>query len=273
MSLEKRYYHVQLKYSEPQKTSVGTTFDSIRTEQECDLSEEDATELGKQYSEGLVFFNGKWIDTSAIKEIEIRETQAKSRTFWGSVFQASTAEVVTRRFIKSQPRKEVEFPREKTRRPFDKTEQPTKNVFIVHGKDNVSKLELARILEKLGFKPMILSEQPDKGRTLIEKLENETIDIGFVFVILTPDDVGMERELYEKKTDGLCYRARQNVILELGYFVGMIGRGRVCCLYKGDLELPSDIHGVVYKKFEKSVEDCYKGIIDELKAAGYEIKI
>src|SRR5208283_1991768 len=124
---------------------------------------------------------------------------------------------------------------------------------------------------KMGFNVIILSEQPDKGRTIIEKLEHETTDIGYAFVILTPDDVGMDRELLEKKNNGLCLRARQNVVLELGYFVGKIGRSKVCCLYKGNLELPSDIHGVIYKKFEKSVEDCYKAIIEDLKAAGYEI--
>lgn len=273
MSLEPSYYyHVQLKYTEPQKTNIGTGYDYSKTEQELDLSEEDVTTLGKQYTEGYVFFNGKWIESSSIKEIEIRKTQKKSNTIWGSVFQSATSEVVTRRFIKSQPRREGTFPQEKTKQ-FGKNEKTSNSVFIVHGKDNVSKLELARMLEKLGFAPIILSEQPDKGRTIIEKLEHETIDIGFVFVILTPDDVGMERELYEKKTDGLCYRARQNVILELGYFVGKIGRSRICCLYKGDVELPSDIHGVVYKQFDKSIEECFRGIIDELKAAGYEIRL
>lgn len=152
-----------------------------------------------------------------------------------------------------------------------------KNVFIVHGKEDKPKLELARMLEKLGFNVIILSEQPDKGRTIIEKLEQETIDIGYAFVILTPDDVGMERKIKaepEKFQDaGLHYRARQNVILELGYFIGKIGRNRVCCLYKGNVELPSDIHGILFKKFNESVEECYGEIIKELKAAGYEIKV
>jgi len=157
----------------------------------------------------------------------------------------------------------------------------SKNVFIVHGRDDKPKLELARMLEKLGFNTIILSEQPNKGRTIIEKLQEETVDVGYVFVILTPDDVGMEKELFEKmqaepekyRGIGLCYRARQNVILELGYFVSKVGRNRVCCLYKGDLELPSDIHGVIFKKFDKSVEECYKGIVEELRAVGYEIKV
>lgn len=145
------------------------------------------------------------------------------------------------------------------------------------------------MLEKMGFNVVILSEQADKGRTIIEKLEQETIDIGYAFVILTPDNIGFEDLIQELSkqyplvsefvksrpivSSLLKPRARQNVILELGYFVGKIGRNKVCCLYKGDVELPSDIHGVLFKKFDKSVEECYKGILDELKAARYEIKI
>jgi predicted nucleotide-binding protein len=153
----------------------------------------------------------------------------------------------------------------------------SKNLFIVHGKDDKPKLELARILEKLGFNAIILSEQPDKGRTIIEKLEEETLDVGYVFVILTPDDVVTDLPFPPPPPPfpplNFKYRARQNVILELGYFVSKVGRNRVCCLYKGDLELPSDIHGVLFKSFDKSVEECYKGIVEELKAVGYTIKM
>jgi predicted nucleotide-binding protein len=174
---------------------------------------------------------------------------------------------------------------------FSRTEMKSilgKNVFIVHGRDDKPKLELARMLEKLSFSVIILSEQPDKGRTIIEKLEQETIDIGYAFVILTPDDIGFQELIQELSKQYplvsefvknrpivqslLKPRARQNVILELGYFVGKIGRNRVCCLYKGEIELPSDIHGVLFKKFDKSVEECYKGILEELRAIGYQIE-
>jgi predicted nucleotide-binding protein len=164
---------------------------------------------------------------------------------------------------------------------LDRTEIASgKSIFIVHGRDDNSKLELVRMLERLHLKVVILSEQPEKGRTVIEKLEQETMGVGYAFIILTPDDVGMESTSYEKAKNekkrpdlDLHYRARQNVILELGYFVGKIGRNRVCCLYKGDVELPSDIHGVVFKRFDKSISECYEGIIKELKAAGYEILV
>jgi predicted nucleotide-binding protein len=153
----------------------------------------------------------------------------------------------------------------------------SKNVFIVHGKDDKPKLELARMLEKSGFNAIILSEQPDKGRTIIEKLEEETLDVGYVFVILTPDDVVTDLPSPLPPPPyppfNFRYRARQNVILELGYFVSKVGRNRVCCLHKGDLELPSDIHGVLFKKFDKTVEECYKGIVEELKAVGYTTRV
>jgi len=181
---------------------------------------------------------------------------------------------VTRTFIKYPPN-EVEGKTKKDSKAL------SKNVFIVHGKDDKSKLELARMLEKLGFNATILHEQADKGRTIIEKLEEETIDIGYAFVILTPDDFGISAEIFPFSKDKeisipvseIKFRARQNVILELGYFIGKIGRNRVCCLYKGNVELPSDIHGILFKKFKDSVEECFKEIVNELKAAGYKIEI
>ena len=181
----------------------------------------------------------------------------------------------------------VDAPHLKTMTELSETQNLSKNIFIVHGHDDLPKLELARMLDRMGLNSIILSEQADKGRTLIEKLEDETLHIGYAFVILTPDDIGLSFEEYNKRVDEAMDepirlsrrylqkmvndRARQNVILELGYFVGKIGRSRVCCLYKGDIELPSDIHGVVYKKFTKSMDECYKGIVEELKAAGYQI--
>jgi predicted nucleotide-binding protein len=147
----------------------------------------------------------------------------------------------------------------------------SKNIFIVHGWDEKSKLELARMLEKFGFNTIILSEQPDKGKTIIEKLEQNSLDIGYVFVLLTPDDMAVTSS--EPLSNAHSYRARQNVILELGYFIGKIGRDRICCLFKDHVELPSDIHGVVYSKFDKSVTECFNSIVKELKAAGYKIKL
>ena len=130
------------------------------------------------------------------------------------------------------------------------------------------------MLEKnFGLNPIILHEQADQGRTLIEKFEEHSENVGYVFVLLTPDDLGVDKETFEKNrqnyVQAFSNRARQNVILELGYFVGKLGRRRVCCLCKGNLELPSDIIGVLYKRFDKSIKEIYKDVEDELVAAGY----
>ncbi len=144
------------------------------------------------------------------------------------------------------------------------------SVFIVHGTAQESVKELKTILENVGIKPIILHEQPSKGMTIIEKLEKYS-DVGFALVILTPDDVG--GFCLEDKKHGLYSfeklrkRARQNVILEFGYFIGRLGRNKVCCLYKGDIELPSDMHGICYVHFENSIQEVEDIIIKELKAA------
>lgn len=118
----------------------------------------------------------------------------------------------------------------------------SKKVFVVHGHDEAAKEASARHIEKLGLEAIILHEQPSSGKTIIEKFETYSGDIGFAVVLLTADDVGGRAE----PTPTLLPRARQNVVLELGYFVGKLGRGRVCVLHKGGVELPSDFNGVIY---------------------------
>jgi predicted nucleotide-binding protein len=114
-------------------------------------------------------------------------------------------------------------------------------IFIVHGRNNELKETTARFLEKLSLGPVILHEQTNKGRTIIEKFE-EYSDVGFAIVLMTPDDVGH----LEEDTQNLKYRARQNVVFELGYFIGKLGRMNVAAIIKGDIEIPTDITGVVY---------------------------
>lgn len=149
--------------------------------------------------------------------------------------------------------------------------KPSSNrVFIVHGRNAAVKEELARMLEKLGLKPVILHEQPEKGRVLIEKLEDHSSGVDYAFVLLTPDDVGSSSGA---KTDDLKPRARQNVIFEFGYLMGKLRRDRICCLYTGAVELPSDLEGIVYVPFRESVHEAYEKIVTELRAAGYRLKL
>ena len=147
----------------------------------------------------------------------------------------------------------------------------SKKIFIVHGHDSQAKSELAVTLSSLGLKPIILHEQPSEGMTLIEKLEKYS-DVGYAFIILTPDDLGTKKDVKNIK-DSLKPRARQNVVFEFGLFVGKLGRNRVCCLYKGNVKLPSDLDGLVYIPFNLSINEKQIDIIRELKAAGYKVKV
>jgi predicted nucleotide-binding protein len=185
-----------------------------------------------------------------------------------------------------------------------KVEKATsKNVFIVHGRDHKSMKELKTMLYEFGLNPIVLHEQPSGSKTVVEKLEMYS-DVGYAFVILTPDDIGtlasgvasqcqdifeflgeMENaelkinqikpnpaDIIERFIERFKYRSRQNVVLEFGYFIGLLGRDRVCCLHRGDVELPSDMNGIVYITFESSVEKIRLKIMKELNKAGYNIK-
>jgi predicted nucleotide-binding protein len=148
-------------------------------------------------------------------------------------------------------------------KPIVPSAKRTNKVFLVHGHDNDLKETVARFLMRLQLEPVILHEQPNKGRTIIEKFEDYSI-VPYAVILLTPDDVSYAKE----DPANLHPRARQNVVLELGFFVGRLGRDRVCAIYKGDLEIPSDYSGVLYI----SVNDNWQmKLIQELKAAGFPI--
>ena len=141
----------------------------------------------------------------------------------------------------------------------------TKEIFVVHGRDGGAREEVARFLERLGLKPVVLHEQPDQGRTIIEKFEDFG-QVGFAVVLLTPDDTGKQKD----DANGLKPRARQNVIFEFGYFIGKLGRENVCALVQGDLETPSDYDGVLYIPLDDS--GAWKmRLIRELKSAEYDV--
>lgn len=139
-----------------------------------------------------------------------------------------------------------------------------RRIFIVHGHDEAALQSVARFIESLDLVAVILHEQANRGLTIPEKLAANS-NVGFAVVLLTPDDQGKA-----KTEPDLSDRARQNVLLELGYFVGKLGRGRVCALLKGNLELPTDYVGTVYT--EMDIAGAWRQrLAQELDAAGYEI--
>ena len=140
-----------------------------------------------------------------------------------------------------------------------------KKVFIVHGHNDAIKQEVARTLEHLKLKPIILHEQPNKGKTLIEKFEDNGSDVGFAVILLTADDLGRSKTKGEKDNKP---RARQNVIFEMGYFMSFLTRSHVVVLYEENVELPSDISGILYIPYN----DGWKlKFVKELKACGYNV--
>jgi len=135
-----------------------------------------------------------------------------------------------------------------------------KDIFVVHGHDDEAKETVARFIEKIGGRVVILHEQPNAGRTIIEKFEHHA-NVAFAIVLLTPDDVG------GKSAKALNQRARQNVVFELGFFFAKLGRNKVCALHKEDVEIPSDIQGVIYTPMDKAGA-WRTALARELKEAG-----
>ena len=136
-------------------------------------------------------------------------------------------------------------------------------IFIVHGHDGEARETVARFLEAIGLEPIILHEQANKGRTIIEKVEANS-DVSFAVVLLTPDDEGCSKGGVPKP------RARQNVLLELGYFIGRLGRDRVCALKRGAVEIPSDFAGVVWEPMDAG-SGWKQARGRELEAAGHTV--
>jgi predicted nucleotide-binding protein len=145
-----------------------------------------------------------------------------------------------------------------------------KLIFLVHGHDNAVKETVARFLEKFGLKVIILHEQADKGRTIIEKFEDHAA-VGFAVILITADDIGGDCSSVKELKD-LKPRGRQNVILEHGYFLGKLGRTHVCALKEEGIEVPSDLSGVLYIPLD-STETWKLRLAKEIKAAGIEIDL
>jgi hypothetical protein len=139
---------------------------------------------------------------------------------------------------------------------------PSQDVFLVHGRDEAARQTVARFLETLDIRVKILDERASQGRTLIEKLEREAIGVGFVVVLLTPDDVGR----LNQEDEPLNPRARQNVIFEWAWFSARLGRNHVCALYVRGVEMPSD-YPVAYVEMDAG-EGWKLKLAQELQAAG-----
>lgn len=140
----------------------------------------------------------------------------------------------------------------------------TKQVFIVHGHDEIAKMEMASFVTGLGLEPIILHMQASSGRTIIEKIEHYS-NVGFGIVLYTPCDVGSKVGALEGS-----YRARQNVVFEHGYLIGKLTRSRVSAVVKGQVETPNDISGVVYVSMD-SQGNWQNELKKEMRSVGYQV--
>lgn len=136
-----------------------------------------------------------------------------------------------------------------------------RDVFIVHGHNDALKEAVARLIERQGINAIILNEQPNMGRTIIEKIEDYS-DVGAAVCLFTADDIGKS-----VLDDNNSQRARQNVVFEAGYFIGKLSRKRVITIVEHGIDIPSDLQGIVYTP----TNNWRIELIKELEAIGYTI--
>ena len=138
-------------------------------------------------------------------------------------------------------------------------------VLLVHGHDQATLREVKSFLQTdLRFpEPIVLRDMPNHGATIIEKLENYTLSVDLVLVLLTPDDCVESTQ----SPQGKVYRARQNVIFEMGFFIGLLGRhsGRIILLHRDQVELPSDIGGLITIDISQGIQHARPELIQELR--------
>lgn len=234
-----------------------------------------------------IFIDDQYIEYKQIRKINIFQTHstteiirkiAHSRSPKNSLISYTKYNVINDRFMTNITKETLtsigdmlkKDEKDKIDSVLDKNENNTdiSKVFIVHGRNNEIKIEIARFIENLGLKAIILDEQSNNGKTIIEKIEQHT-NVGYGIVIYTPCDKGgkADQNINEYKL-----RARQNVLFEHGYLLAKLGRNRVSAVIKQGIEIPSDISGLVY--IEHDNNNGWKlAIAKDLAIAGYSIDI
>ena len=149
----------------------------------------------------------------------------------------------------------------------------SRKVFVVYGHDSAARTQLEAILRRWNLEPILLDQLTNEGATLIEKLERAMDEAVFAVVLVTPDDEGHPKGRPDEKK----YRARQNVVLELGMMLRGLGRQQVAILLptlkEGVMERPSDIDGLMYIPYKDSVEDARVQLAKELNSQGLSINL
>jgi predicted nucleotide-binding protein len=157
-------------------------------------------------------------------------------------------------------------------RPTEAAPAASRRVFVVYGHDEAAKTQLEAMLRRWDLEPLIMDQLPSEGQTLIEKLEKYTSsDVGFAVVLATPDDEAYARGKQDEKR----YRARQNVVIELGLLLAKLGRPKVAILLKNqdEMERPSDIQGLIYLPFRDDVAEAKVPLAKEMEKQGIRIEV
>jgi predicted nucleotide-binding protein len=275
------YYQVMIEISDRSRKSGNRRLFELDKTNLAEIEADIITPFLK--NEGFQF-DGYFVNPHDVKRLVVKETDDSVKVYSqyendhmpvGAVGYISPSDILsydkhTRDITKeamNSARKALSTAATSRSMPPKETTVNTTKVFVVHGRDDLAKVTVARFLEKLGLQAVILHEQASAGRTLIEKIEAYT-DVGFAIVVYTPDDVGAEAAT----KPALKHRARQNVVFEHGYLIGKLGRSNVCALLKGDVEKPSDISGIVYVPFDDRGA-WNTEVAKEMNHAGYTIDL
>jgi predicted nucleotide-binding protein len=141
----------------------------------------------------------------------------------------------------------------------------SRRIFVVHGHDENKRVEIEAFLRSIDYEPIVLFKEPNKGKTIIEKIEDHVNDVCYAIVLYTPCDLGRDKDQEVDQP-----RARQNVVFEHGYMCAKLGRDYVCALYTEGVELPGDMSGVVYTKYDEVGLWKYS-IAKEMIAVGLQV--
>jgi predicted nucleotide-binding protein len=224
------------------------------------------------------FCGGAVIDAQRVRDVHFNETTQSSQEllpflraerrahgFFASgdenAWIVETGNDVTRRVLDDARTKVVQT----SQKEGDISSTYSNRIFVVHGHDIAALDQTELLLRRWGLDPVILRDKPNRGMTVIEKVEANT-EVGYGIVLLTPDDLGGVDASHQQP------RARQNVIFEWGYLMAKLGRERVACLYKKGVELPSDLHGIVRIEVGTDIRENAEELKRELVAAGYKLR-
>lgn len=281
------YYHVLIETNEKVKVGKSDTKNKKIFELDKTNIEEIENDILIPHFKNEKFqFNGYFLHPKEIIRIFITESEKTSKELSdienrklnsnssviilatikpeNAAFYERNSKDITKEVLKNAESKFINLNKEK---PLEEKNEKKlidkQKVFIVHGHDDTLKIETARFIERLGLEAIILHEQANGGKTIIEKIEEYT-NVGFGIVLYTPCDVG------GKTKDDLKNRSRQNVVFEHGYLIGKLGRKNVSSLVKDFIETPSDISGVVYTPFDPAGAWKFT-LAKEMKESGYLI--